>query len=1644
MKRTTSLKLRMFSMMVALVASLFASTALAQTKLTVVGGSKVDGSGESCVQLVDGNFTSKWGQTFNASPSNPWIVVKADQPVVPTAYYLVTGNDTGGAPGRNWNTWKIYAGNFATDEEATRDAEGWVLVDDKVNYALPAANCKSVQLTFSEATTTAYTHFRIEVLAINSLDAGVYCQMSEFGLGSPDDVTTVQYLPVLGSKTGGEGADKLTDGNEGTKWGYSSSEIGWYIFRTTKAILPTYYHMVTGHDSGSWINRGWKDYSIYGGKFENDDAAIKDREDNFNSREFTTWKLIEQRTGMTSDVIPNKNCAHVYLDLLTPATEAYDYFLVIVDKNQGDQWCQMAEFSWGNPEIFLNTRNNLYETYSSYEMPVVYKPLAEEYAAALEELNTVDNPGAITPATAKLDEIKSRIQTCAAAYQSYIEVVESLIKDLAAGKVTDEAGLALLKAYVEEEIAPNATYPAGSYKYILANCQLDLAGIKEEAARLNEEIEKYVPTVPAIDVTYECLDGTAGFNGDEGPASLVDGNDDTKWCLGSGCPCYIVFMASEPIAPTYVRLFTSGDTGSYWDRNWKAWTLYAGNFESPEAALAATDDQWTVIDKKSDANLPAASNKAVYRNLSNPSETPYQYFKLIITESDGASTLQMSGFSFGNNGNFRESRNAYVEEFEAFLTDLGEDFVAQKSLLEEYAAALKTLRRCGTAADMGDIYNTLRSMQDEIIYSVQAYEYYMTMVEEYMDYVEYIENEKEAEIQALYVGEEPIAPCDMFPNGSYQYIIQNGNLDNDAIDKEAEKVQSYINAINNGTPVVLAGSGGHWGDGHYKQLVDGDNTTKWGGGIPEGGMYLIFKTMDAVAPFFYGLETGGDTEAYTGRNWKSWNIYAANFEYDGQATRDAEGWIQIDHKENIGQDRLLPKNNTISYFGFSGEIPEEGYRYYMVEVLAAYNGGAVQMQEMMFCTEDEFDEIRDLYVTELSEHLSEDLVADAALIAEYEGLVDQVENAEGIEDMFVTYYKAKDFWKTVETSAGVYLRYMTAVADLNEYLQNTPLDESDALETLTSYLEDEEEPSAEGFPNGSYNYIVENHLLTDSAVLVEIDYLIELKAAAVAKGYGPGADLTAMLKNPTFAKKNEGWLGDSVFVANSATYYTSSRRYYTGVESVNAKFNIYQNFSGLKNGLYMFELTGSFRAAGDYMNTNHAAKIYANENETYIQTGPEGYIPMEEAKDMSNVNISGSNSDKLYITEEGDTLGYILWAHNGAAIASIAGTYNNVVVVNVTDGNLTVGITNPNTATPDANDIERVLMSNARLTYLGEMNGEVAAEGIQKAVAHGVARANTLLAYEASVDADYASKPNFSNAEREALNAAIASADAAATAEDKYAVLGQFSNIFQSIYKTKFDYVALMDAEIDVYEKWGNEVSYMTDEEQVKFENYTFDVQTKWMEGSYSGEQALAMADELYATYPDYLALDVEKYAVAEGVIAQDAPFSYQVTLGTDTRFGLAGFYNDLNEDQTILTFEYKSAGDFVPTVYFANPSVLLSNSLVLEDNGAAEEWKRVYFNVEFARLGMFGGSATATDKWGTADHWLLWQLNGAGETVSIRNVQMVTRAEMDAAGGTVGITGVANDATLQQEGIYTLSGVRVDKATRGLYIKDGRKVIVK
>ena len=179
------------------------------------------GGKETYDKLVDASINTKWGGWFDASLSDEeawpinadasankmYIIVKAESPVTPEYYFLVTANDTGGAPGRNWASWKIFGGNFEADADAVRGdiddpgATGWTLLDDKEDEPLPAANFTPTTLEFDYAGTETFQYFWIEITK-SVAEADVYLQMAEWGLGSYGDFESyLAYLEAVGTST---------------------------------------------------------------------------------------------------------------------------------------------------------------------------------------------------------------------------------------------------------------------------------------------------------------------------------------------------------------------------------------------------------------------------------------------------------------------------------------------------------------------------------------------------------------------------------------------------------------------------------------------------------------------------------------------------------------------------------------------------------------------------------------------------------------------------------------------------------------------------------------------------------------------------------------------------------------------------------------------------------------------------------------------------------------------------------------------------------------------------------------------------------------------------------------------------------------------------------------------------------------------------------------------------------------------------------------------------------------------------------------------------------------------------------------------------------------------------------------------------
>ena len=145
--------------------------------LTCLSGSSY-GEGEGCQKLFDGTQDTKWGTWDGWYGNTVHTIFKATMPIAPTTYELVIANDTNGSTGRNWKKWKVYGGNFASDGAATKDAEGWVVLDEK-DMELPTGQFEVVPLSLSAPDGVFYTYFKIVVEELRG-GWGEYCQMDEF------------------------------------------------------------------------------------------------------------------------------------------------------------------------------------------------------------------------------------------------------------------------------------------------------------------------------------------------------------------------------------------------------------------------------------------------------------------------------------------------------------------------------------------------------------------------------------------------------------------------------------------------------------------------------------------------------------------------------------------------------------------------------------------------------------------------------------------------------------------------------------------------------------------------------------------------------------------------------------------------------------------------------------------------------------------------------------------------------------------------------------------------------------------------------------------------------------------------------------------------------------------------------------------------------------------------------------------------------------------------------------------------------------------------------------------------------------------------------------------------------------------------
>lgn len=464
--------------------------------------------------------------------------------------------------------------------------------------------------------------------------------------------------------------------------------------------------------------------------------------------------------------------------------------------------------------------------------------------------------------------------------------------------------------------------------------------------------------------------------------------------------------------------------------------------------------------------------------------------------------------------------------------------------------------------------------------------------------------------------------------------------------------------------------------------------------------------------------------------------------------------------------------------------------------------------------------------------------AQKSLVAEYLTEVNKLAEATSFEDLVATYYPAlAEKRQAVDASMAAYEAYLAKVEATRQYLVDNADDfkGGPAYQKLESYLsEDITDPDEDEFPNGSYAYIidVENLLLDVEGIDAEIAFISQMLEDALNEGLNPGADATSFLVNADFSDGLNGWEGDKIGSVSKG----ETIDFYVVEHWTNKAFDLNQTVILPENGLYEVVMNGAYRVGGEVNSDMHAAMLYMNENQTFLQSTIEDVISVDEAVDKENSWITGGTPDYQLKDADDNVIAYVPHGAQSAAYAFNAGRYENRLVVNVTDGTLKVGVRNPHQVYIDNDWTD---FGNFRLRYLGTM--EEVGDGMDATVSSMCARAKHILATSPN-EVNYRFNPNYYSGLRTELQTVVEAAESASAAEQKYEAICKMGELFGKIYECQKNYatlVAYSDAMSKACEILRASETITEEEDATAFE-FISRTQNGYSDGLYTSEEAAA------------------------------------------------------------------------------------------------------------------------------------------------------------------------------------------------------------
>ena len=213
-----------------------------------------------------------------------------------------------------------------------------------------------------------------------------------------------------------------------------------------------------------------------------------------------------------------------------------------------------------------------------------------------------------------------------------------------------------------------------------------------------------------------------------------------------------------------------------------------------------------------------------------------------VLDSKEALVYQNSSDGFDCVSNDEPSSVApFISSVIATEVDFIANVLAYKPLVTEYAEAVESWDEIEDLNDFLAAYKASFELKESILKSAAAYVSYTQACEAAANYLE--ENSLEgtwSDFLKTYL-EETIEPGTDYPNGSYPYIMENYNLDDEALAEEIAFVNQMLEnalagGVTAGTEVTRLLANSNFADG-----LEGWNTEEDGAAVATGGVAEVMK-----------------------------------------------------------------------------------------------------------------------------------------------------------------------------------------------------------------------------------------------------------------------------------------------------------------------------------------------------------------------------------------------------------------------------------------------------------------------------------------------------------------------------------------------------------------------------------------------------------------------------------------------------------------------------------------------------------------------------------------------------------------------------------------------------------------------------------